>query len=267
MCCGDERYEREEGGRASLTRRRMLRAMGVGAGVITLGGLIGCTSIESLIGLGPNQGEVSASSSSTSETAKSFAKFDKELLKELKKQVKEALKAQRRGDQYSAVSLTRQALERLFSHYDETGLTEGLEQEGYEGLKAFSEISQEVLQELKNMGFSKLEVRELKDRVLRSKQEMLSNRNVQVRKMMDLTLAKFKKLESRLNPSVETRAIVDAQGLLGCIGAILVAGGGAVVTGAACAACIAEPTRLSCIGCAGGVVVTTGAILVAFDAC
>jgi len=43
MCCGNEMYEPGKEGREGLTRRQVLRAMGAGAGLITLGGLTGCT--------------------------------------------------------------------------------------------------------------------------------------------------------------------------------------------------------------------------------
>ncbi len=43
MCCGKETYEEVKEGRGGLTRRKVLRAMGVGTGLMALGGLTGCT--------------------------------------------------------------------------------------------------------------------------------------------------------------------------------------------------------------------------------
>jgi hypothetical protein len=42
MCCGKEPYEEGKEGRVSLTRRQVLRAMGVGTRLVALGGLTGC---------------------------------------------------------------------------------------------------------------------------------------------------------------------------------------------------------------------------------
>lgn len=42
MCCGKETYEEVKEGRVGLTRRQVLRAMGVGTGLMALGGLTGC---------------------------------------------------------------------------------------------------------------------------------------------------------------------------------------------------------------------------------
>ncbi len=42
MCCGKEPYEEVKEGRGGLTRRQVLRAMGVGTGLMALGGLTGC---------------------------------------------------------------------------------------------------------------------------------------------------------------------------------------------------------------------------------
>jgi hypothetical protein len=42
MCCGKETYEEVKQGRVGLTRRKVLKAMGVGTGLITLGELTGC---------------------------------------------------------------------------------------------------------------------------------------------------------------------------------------------------------------------------------
>lgn len=43
MCCGKETYGQVEEGRGGFTRRQVLRAMGVGTGLVALGGLTGCT--------------------------------------------------------------------------------------------------------------------------------------------------------------------------------------------------------------------------------
>jgi hypothetical protein len=48
MCCGKETYEEVKQGRVGLTRRKVLRAMGVGTGLITLGGLTACTQLLGL---------------------------------------------------------------------------------------------------------------------------------------------------------------------------------------------------------------------------
>ncbi|GEM_PF-5741620 len=47
MCCGREIYEHEEReeGRVRLTRRQVLKAVGLGASLATLSGLTGCTSL------------------------------------------------------------------------------------------------------------------------------------------------------------------------------------------------------------------------------
>ncbi len=49
MCCGKETYEEVKEGRGGLTRRKVLRAMGVGTGLMALGGLTGCGSLEAFI--------------------------------------------------------------------------------------------------------------------------------------------------------------------------------------------------------------------------
>ncbi len=48
MCCGKESYEEVKEGRGGLTRRKVLRAMGVGTGLVALGGLTGCTQFLDL---------------------------------------------------------------------------------------------------------------------------------------------------------------------------------------------------------------------------
>jgi hypothetical protein len=45
MCCGKETHEEVKEGQGGLTRRKVLKAMGVGTGLITLGGLTGCTQL------------------------------------------------------------------------------------------------------------------------------------------------------------------------------------------------------------------------------
>jgi hypothetical protein len=48
MCCGKETYEKVKEGQVGLTRRKVLKAMGVGTGLLTLGGLTGCTQLLGL---------------------------------------------------------------------------------------------------------------------------------------------------------------------------------------------------------------------------
>jgi hypothetical protein len=45
MCCGKEVYEEWEQGRIGLTRRQVLKAMGVGSGIVALSSLGGCISL------------------------------------------------------------------------------------------------------------------------------------------------------------------------------------------------------------------------------
>jgi hypothetical protein len=45
MCCGKETHEEVKEGQGGLTRRQVLRAMGVGTGWVALGGLTGCTQL------------------------------------------------------------------------------------------------------------------------------------------------------------------------------------------------------------------------------
>ncbi len=85
MCCGKETYEEMQGGRVGLTRRKVLKAMGAGAGLVALGGLTGCTAwlADSGFTSESSAGKVSAAGTASDRLKKALSRVDQKLIHEI----------------------------------------------------------------------------------------------------------------------------------------------------------------------------------------
>jgi hypothetical protein len=189
-----------------------------------------------------------------------FARLNKKLLNELKQQVKGAIQALRKGDNVSAISSARQALERLFQHYHEIELTKTLEQGAYEGLKAFKGLEQEVIAELRRMEIDEQDMEMVEEAALKARDKLLGEPQIHVDTLMNDALAALRELESKIRSQALAQTTLSAQGFWGCFFTVVGTIGAGIATAAACAACAAEPTRITCAGCVGAGLVTIGGI-------
>lgn len=266
MCCDKETFEEVKEGRVGLTRRQALKVMGSVAGALSLTGLSGCTS---LLGESGSPGTGSTSAIGVFGSAVRARKPDQREVQISQAQIKEAFKAFHQGEEWHAVSLARQALERLFRSFDSTGFTEVLQQKARSSLKAFKDLDRGELETLHSWGATKTETNELQSLMTRARSRLLTEPNLTVRALMEKVISHLRQLEAETKDGTTNNnnivlntapGNVEGQGLFGCIGSALVAVGTIVV-------CVDVCGGTAGLGCYGYGLVAMGTVYLTADSC
>nr|BAL59730.1 hypothetical protein HGMM_OP4C366 [Candidatus Acetothermum autotrophicum] len=245
-----------------LSRRQVLRGLGVGMGMVAVGTLTGCTS--GLVKRLETPGSKMAILSKEDRLAQAFAKLNKKLLKEAMDEMKAILKAHKRRaiTERTAISRTRKVVEQVFDHYNRIGLTSALEENAYAALQAYTGLEPDVISYLRSAEVTEDKIQELRSRVQRARDELLPKAsNLHLDQMMSNIITQLQMIES--HQAASTTALkfeqLDFWKWVRCVGSALVTIGTGIATVAACASCASKPEPLSCAGCAGGALATLGA--------
>jgi hypothetical protein len=252
-----------------LSRRQVLKILGVGIGGVAVGILGGCTS-----GLWGNLTNTNSSyrmtalSRKADQLAQAFAKLNMKLLGEAANEMKVILKAYRKREMAArtAISKTRKIAERVFAHYNSVGLTAALEANAYAALQAYPGLYPEVISYLRDADLTEDEIQKVRDLCQRARDELLPRASsLNLTQMMNDIVARLKMAESYQASS--TMVPLDFWRWLRCGGSVLVTISAGIAAGLTCSACAAEPTKVSCLGCAGAAIGTLGAAALAAAEC
>ena len=250
MCCGGHEPSREE--KTQVSRRRMVKAMGAGAGLAVL------SPVSSIIGKGSPDVVVHGE----------MPTLDRGLLEKLQVDMKDAIRDYREGFPGEALNTANEALQQLVAHYDDVGFTSFLQTNVDVAVESFTpfEADPDIREEADKMGITGNELRRL-SAIAQTKLANLSRQeNINVREMMNEFVTKSEMLQDRVDQNSGDHHMQLYHGG-GCAAAVLTAVAAAALGGFMCAVCTADPTRLSCGRCAAGVVGAIGAGGSAANAC
>ncbi len=125
MCCGKETYEEGKEARVGLTRRQVLKAMGVGTGLVALGGLTGCTQLFQFPARENSNGNL---------TALSARQVAKDIIQASGNQWKKVLKAVNHLEEVSKEELDKRVKKakeltlNALDHLDQIGISSQIDQ-------------------------------------------------------------------------------------------------------------------------------------------
>lgn len=261
MCCGG--YEPSREGKTKVSRRRMVKAMGAGAGLLTIGGMTGCTQLIS----GTNQGVSLDQNPVWATMENSVKERDLRQLQNAKKDAFKAIQFYKEGKAKQALKFAGKSLRDLFRYWDNIGVSSMREGDIRIALREFKGLEPEVIEELKANGVTDRTIHRIKSIAFTSRKQLLSEHELNVNDIEQASTEALELLSNRTADGIESDTVLG-QGLLGCIGTALATIGTGVATTGACLGCVGpDPTKVSCLGCYGGAIATTGGLVLTADQC
>jgi hypothetical protein len=251
----------EQVGYNGVSRRQILKALGVGMGTITVGTLMGCTSLVDRVARSSNGTERFIPLSKEQQLANAFAKADKKSLKKAAKALKKIQDDYKQdGDLYSSISRARKVLERVFNHYNSIGLTNALEAYTVRlALETYNDLDPETIQALRDEGLTEEEIQQSHSLVLQARERLLPIAStLHVPQILDDIITKMKRAEKKRKKSQSLSTIHDlkmvpAAQWVSCIMSIFQLIAASILLAAACSACPTPTAPLSCYLCAAAI--------------
>ncbi|MFQ5911325.1 MAG: hypothetical protein ACE5IJ_11500 [Thermoplasmata archaeon] len=247
---------------AESDRRKFLRLMGLGVGVVALRGLSACEAFTD-IGAESDQLPLRPGPRFAHVPMPLPVQLDQALLDELKRQGAQALRIWAGGDTEAGVSKGRKALGRLYDHYDQTGLTAIVGSNETAFLEDYPGVVSEVRTQLRSMGLTSAQIDEQHVLSLQARDILLGQGSPQATPIMNSAVSAVTTLEQE----VAGQGGFVPQSFHECVGAVLEAVATAIATAFACAACTSSPNLLTCTGCYGGILATARAVENVRDTC
>lgn len=238
MCCGGHKPSRER--QRQVSRRRMVKAMGAGAGLATLSALAA---------------PIHTTAFGTEKSG--FQVLETELLEELQEEIRSAISANEGG--YTAVSTAQDVLERLYNHFQGTNFIDFLQLNARQGLESFRRFDESLREELSKMGMSEDITNDLEYNTLLVRNNLLNQKQeIQVAKLFERTLVEIEEQEGHFADSPNGFATHS------CALSVLFAVGGVLGAGGACSGCA---SFIGCPGCVGAVIGAAGLAANAYEQC
>jgi len=231
-------------GTTQVSRRRMVKAMGAGAGLAVLSPV----------------GSIIAKETPDVVVHGKLPTLDRGLIKKLQVDMKDAIRDYRKGFPGEALNTANEALQRLFAHYDDVGLTSFLQTNVDVAVESFTpfEADPDIKEKADEVGITDDELRRLSAIAQTELAELSRQENTNVREMMNEFVTKSEILQDKVNQNSGDHHM-QLYGAGACAASVLTAIGLAIAGGATCAACTADPTKVSCAVCVGTAVGAVGA--------